>query len=56
MGRRNMTRAELARRLNESEMWVGRRLNGHVPITVNDLARMVTVLDVPAANLLVDPS
>jgi len=52
LARRKMTNKELGRLLGENEMWVGRRVNGHVPITVNELLRFARALDLPAADLL----
>lgn len=53
LGRKNISRAELARMLGENEMWVGRRLNGQTSITTDDLLRFARALDIPAADLLV---
>ena len=47
-----MLRSELARQLGESEMWVSRRINGRVPISVDDLSRIAAVLDLEPAQLL----
>lgn len=52
LGRQNMSRAELARRLDVAEMWLSRRLTGRTPITVEDLGRIATALGVPAGSLL----
>jgi DNA-binding Xre family transcriptional regulator len=52
MGRRNMTKAELARRLGENEMWVGRRVNGAMALTVDDLARICEVLEVELSDIV----
>lgn len=54
MGRRRINKAELSRRLNVLEVWVGRRLNGRVPISLDDLQRIADVLDVPAGQLMPD--
>lgn len=37
MGRRNIKPARLAEALGRNPMWLSRRLNGHVPWTVDDL-------------------
>lgn len=55
MGRRQVSRVEMAHRLGVSDMWVGRRLNGQVAITVDDLGRMAEALEVPVVDLLAAP-
>lgn len=52
MGRRRMSRAELARRLGVSAMWVSYRLNGQQEIGLNDLQRIAGVLGVEPVDLL----
>jgi transcriptional regulator with XRE-family HTH domain len=52
MGRRNINRAELARRLNVEDSWVGKRLNGRTEIGVNDLPRIAEALGVGIVDLL----
>lgn len=52
LARRKMSNNELAAALNKSPMWVGRRVNGHVPITVAELVLIARALDLPAATLL----
>jgi transcriptional regulator with XRE-family HTH domain len=47
-----MSRAELARKLDESEMWLGRRLNDQVAVTVDDLVRIAAALGVAPLVLL----
>ena len=42
----------IRRRMGETEMWIGRRLNGHSPVNVTDLFRFADALDVPARDLL----
>lgn len=56
MGRRRLTRTELARRLSVSDVWVGRRLNDQVPIDLRELQRIAVVLGVELADLLPRPS
>jgi len=52
MGRQRINKSEMSRRLGESEVWVGRRLNGVVPLLLDDVARFATVLAVDVARLL----
>lgn len=52
MGRRRINKAEMARRLGKSEVWVGRRLNGKLPLAVDDLQHIAVVLGVAASDLL----
>ena len=52
MGRRRINKAELARRLGKSEVWVGRRLNGKLPLAIDDLQHIAVVLGVSASDLL----
>lgn len=55
LGRRDMSRAELARQLGVSKMWVSYRLNGAQPIDVNDLAAIARVLKVSVVMLIPEP-
>lgn len=52
MGRRQINKAEMARRLHVSEVWIGRRLNGKLPINLNELQSIAQVLGVQVADLL----
>lgn len=52
LARRNMSRAQLARLIDENDMWVSRRLSGTTAITVEDFVRIAAALNVPAAELL----
>jgi transcriptional regulator with XRE-family HTH domain len=52
MGRRRMSNAELGRRLEEPDYWVGRRLNGKIPIDLHDLQRIAVVLGVSVTDLM----
>jgi transcriptional regulator with XRE-family HTH domain len=52
MGRRRLSRKDLAYLLGENEMWVGRRVNGKTPITIDDLDRFARALSVPMNELL----
>jgi len=51
MGRRRMNNTELGRRLGVPDYWVGRRLNGKIPIDLNDVQRIAAALGVPATDL-----
>lgn len=52
LGRKRMSKAELARRLGVSPMWVGYRLNGQQEIGLNDLELIGDALGVEVATLL----
>lgn len=52
MGRDNVTRAELARRLKVEDSWVGKRLNGRTEIGLSDLQRIARALNVAVVDLL----
>lgn len=52
MGRQNVNRAELARRLNVEDSWVGKRLNGRTEIGVSDLGRIAHALGLRIVDLL----
>ncbi len=52
MGREEITRRELARRLHTTHTWVTTRIRGEVPIDLNDLQRIAEALGVPWMELL----
>lgn len=52
MGRKDISKAELARRLGVSEMWTSRRLRGQLPIDLDDMERIAAALDVTVMDLL----
>lgn len=52
LARRRITGTRLAEMLGTNAMWAQRRMSGSVPITVNDLDRIATALDVPLSDLL----
>lgn len=52
MGRRDLNKTEIAKRLGVSDMWVGRRLRGDIPIGLDELQRIATVLDTDPMELL----
>jgi hypothetical protein len=52
MGRQNITRAELARRLKVEDSWVGKRLNGRTEIGIGDLGRIAHALGLKIVDLL----
>jgi transcriptional regulator with XRE-family HTH domain len=52
MARRRITGAEMARRLDVSQMWISYRLNGRQPIDLNDLEKIARVLGVQPLDLL----
>lgn len=52
IGKRDLNKSELARRLGVSHTWVSNRLAGHQEITLNELQRIADALDVQVADLL----
>jgi len=52
MGRLNVNRAELARRLGVEDSWVGKRLNGRTEISLSDFDRIARALNVGIVDLL----
>lgn len=53
LGRKRMSQAELARRLNTTGAWLNYRLTGRQPIDLNDLQLIASVLKVQPSDLLV---
>ena len=57
LGRQSKSRAELAREMGVTEMWLSRRLTGRqTPITVDDLARIADGLGVTVNDLMAEAS
>lgn len=52
MARRRMSKAQLARMLDVDETWVGRRMLEKAAITMDDLQRIATALEVPLSYFL----
>lgn len=52
LGRRRMSQAELARRLDVTGAWLNYRLTGRQPIDLNDLQVIAVALDVQPSDLL----
>ena len=52
LGRQNLFRVELVRRLGVNEMWLHRRLNDQVALSIDDLVRIAAALEVPVAALI----
>lgn len=52
LGRRQMSGAKLARAIDQSEMYVSRRLRGETAFDLDDLERIADVLGVTVADLL----
>jgi DNA-binding Xre family transcriptional regulator len=52
IGRRDLNKSELARRLDVSHTWVSNRLAGNQELTLNELERIAAALDVDVAELL----
>lgn len=49
---RNITRREVARRLQKSEPWVGRRASGQTPFTTDDLEAIEQVTGISSTYLI----
>lgn len=54
LGRQNKSRADLARALGATDMWVSRRLTGQTPLSVDDVADIARTLGVPLSALIGD--
>jgi transcriptional regulator with XRE-family HTH domain len=52
LGRYNVNRSELARRLGKEPWWVSKRLNGETEIGTNDAERIARALGVNVVDLL----
>ena len=52
LGAEELTRADLARRLDVHETWVGKRLKGRTEISLSDLDRIAAALGVTIVDLL----
>lgn len=52
MGRLNVNRAELARRLSVEDSWVGKRLSGRTKIDLDDFGKIAEALGVGVVDLL----
>ena len=46
------TFAEASRRLEMTQTWLGRRLNGGTELTLNDVEMICSRLDIPLADVL----
>lgn len=55
LGRRQMSRIELSRRLGKSHSYVWRRLSGATPFDLDDLEQIAVELGVTAADLIPRP-
>lgn len=47
---------ELARRINQTDFWVGRRVNGQTPMTIGELATIAEALGQPIGRFLPEGS
>jgi predicted XRE-type DNA-binding protein len=52
IGRRNMSRAQLAREMGVSQMWMSDRMNGKVAINLYELQLFATALELHVTDLL----
>lgn len=50
------TWAEAARRLEQTQTWLGRRLNGTTDLSLNDVELICQRLDVPISDVLKAPA
>lgn len=55
LGRQNINRVELARRLGVERNWVHYRFSGETPLRLDDLQRIADALGVSIAQLLPAP-
>lgn len=51
MGRADMKAVQLAAAMGQNEMWLSRRLKGHVTFDVVDIQKIANVLHVPVGRL-----
>lgn len=49
---RYLTWAEASRRLEVQQTWLGRRLNGHVTLSLSDVELICSRLDIPITDVL----
>jgi transcriptional regulator with XRE-family HTH domain len=52
MGRQELTNSAMAEKIGVSDMWVGRRIRGVIPMTIADLTLFADALDVPVSRLV----
>lgn len=52
LARKGTTTAEIARAIDKSQATASRKLNGQIPITLDELAEIAEYLDVSLASLL----
>lgn len=52
MGRKRLSAMELARRMGKTDDWVGRRRNGDVPISMDELELFAAALSLPVSYFL----
>lgn len=52
MARQMITQKEMARRLEQIDMWLSRRLRGHVPFNLDELERVAQALDLSVSTLI----
>lgn len=52
LARQGLTQEELARRLDERQPWVSKRLTGRVTVDAIDVERIADALGVPVTNFL----
>ncbi len=52
LARRQITKSDLASRLNVSDMWLYRRLSGNISMSLEDLDRITAALEIDPRQLL----
>lgn len=55
MARRRLSGVKLAARINRTQAYVSRRLNGDVPFDIDDLANIAKALDISVTVLIPSP-
>lgn len=55
LGRRNLSQHHLARGIGWTDQKLGRRLNGQVPWSIQDVELIASILDVPRSQFLDPP-
>lgn len=52
MGRTRTAQAVIAKKMGRTQQFVSRRLTGQTPFTLEEIAEIAAILDVPVATLL----
>ncbi len=54
MLRQNLSKSDLAAKLDETYLWVHRRIRRQTPFLLDDVQRFADALDVPLSQLITD--